>query len=172
MHDPKCSMFLYSDPFSVFPSSRRRLIGWPQEPHHVVAFSAPQPRQGAVPTTLVADDSASPLLSQPPEMLPMLESGAGGSPTSLEVRKICGGSTTSPEVPLEPEERGVCVDHASSLSSDKPLQKVKNALRVLRLLAVWFTCLQYVHVCPHVSLQSTVLEEVDKAKRRLQEVIS
>ena len=121
----------------AIPSRHRRRIGWAQEPRHVVAFSAPQPRHGAVPFTLVADDSASPLLPQPPEMPPTPESGAGGSPASLEVKKICSGSTTSPEVTQEPKEKEVCVgdsssaEHASSLSSDKPLQKVMNALRVL-----------------------------------------
>ena len=90
--------------------SRRRLMGRPPEPH-TAAASAPQPRQETTVAPLVADDSASPLLSQPPEVLPALASGA---------------------VVLEParlEEKAVHAEDASGsggsmLAGHKPPQRV------------------------------------------------
>lgn len=87
---------------------------------------------------VVTDDLASPLLSQPPEMLPAPESGAGGSLASAEVMKTCSGVTTGPEVLLEParmEEKASHVEDASSeeasmLPSHKPTQKVLRAYSV------------------------------------------
>lgn len=98
----------------------------------MTTFSAPQPRQGTTAAKVLTDDSASPLLSQPPKMLPV--SGA-----SAEVVKLCSGAAAGPEVPLEPErleEKALCVEGASSdeaslLPSQKSMQKVWRAYAVI-----------------------------------------
>ena len=127
-------MLLSLVPCSCSSVSRRRLMGRPQEPRSVTTFSAPQPRQGTTAATVLTDDSASPLLSQPPKMLPVVESGA-----SAEVVKLCSGAAAGPEVPLEPErleEKALCVEGASSdeaslLPSQKSMQKVWRAYAVI-----------------------------------------
>ena len=125
-------MLLSLVPCSCSSVSRRRLMGRPQEPHSVTTFSAPQPRQGTTAATVLTDDSASPLLSQPPKMLPV-------SVASADVVKLCSGAAAGPEVPLEPErleEKALCVEGASSdeaslLPSQKSMQKVWRAYAVI-----------------------------------------
>ena len=86
-------------------------MGRPPEPH-TAATSAPQPRQETTAAPLVVDDSASPLLSQPPEVLPAL--AASGAvllePARLEEKAFHAG--------------GASGSGASMLAGHKPPQKV------------------------------------------------
>ena len=155
--------------------SRRRLMGRPPEPH-TAATSAPQPRQETTAAPRVVDDSASPLLSQPPEVLPAL--AASGAvllePARLEEKAVHAGDASG--------------SGASMLGGHKPPQKVwKRTVCLYTYTAASGTYIYvyqcnicchfvstsvYMYVCMYVCmpLQLAVSEEVDKAKRRLQEV--
>lgn len=117
----------------ALPFSRRRLMGRPPEPPHTAATSAPQPRQETV-APLVIDDSASPLLSQPPEVFPALASGA----VLLEPARL--------------EEKAVHAEDASGsggsmLAGQKPPQKVwKRTVCSYTSTAASRTTYTYVHI--------------------------